>query len=78
MKITESMRREMAWEMVEEISTHAESLDPKRDWEESQDAVVAIYKIAHSIRSIGCRKNHAAWSDSIDAAIRASRKRSAK
>mgnify|MGYP001571949895 CR=1 FL=1 len=73
MRITEAMRKTMAWEMIEEISTHAESLDPKRDWKESQEAVCDIYKIAHSIRSPGCRKNHPDWSDKIDAAIRNSK-----
>lgn len=73
MKITEARRKTKAWEMVEEISVHAQSLDPKRDWNESQKAVCDIYKIAHSIRSLSCRKSHPGWCDDVDASIRSSR-----
>jgi len=70
MRITEAMRKTMAWEMIEEIATHAQSLHPRRDWKESQKAVCDIYRIAHSIRSPGCRKNHPDWCVDIDAAVR--------
>ena len=76
-KITEAMRRKMAWELVEEISTHAQSTDPQRDWKDSHDAICNVYRIAHAIRLIGCRKNHPKWCDAIDAAIRAKRKEGA-
>lgn len=75
MKITEAARRRTAWEVVEEVATHAESLNPKRDWEESHDAVVAIYQIAHSIRTPKCRKNHPKWIDRVNAAVRDSRRK---
>lgn len=70
MKITESMRRKAAWEMIEEISSHHQSIHPKKDWKESHEAVCDIYKIAHSIRAIKCRKNHPHWCDKIDDVIR--------
>jgi len=75
MKITEAMRRKMAWEMIGEISTHAQSTDPKRDWQESQEAVCAIYRIVHSIDAPSCRKNHGDWLKPVDAAIRREKKR---
>ena len=64
----------MAVEMIEEESADAQSTDPKRDWKRSHEAVCRVYEIAHSLRSIECRKNHPSWSDSIDAAIRAGKK----
>ena len=75
MKITEAMRTKQALEMIEEASTYAQSLTPERDWKESHDAINLIYTIVHSIRSPECRKNHPKWSDRIDKAIMASRKR---
>lgn len=74
MKITEQQRLDMALEMIEEISTYAQSQDPKRDWKESQEAVWGIYGIIHSIRSPWCRKNHPKWCRKIDDAIRDRRK----
>ena len=47
--------------MIEEASADAQSLDPKRDWERSHDAVCEIYEIIHSIRAPDCRKNHPKW-----------------
>ena len=75
MKITEAARKRMAWEMVEEISTDAESLNPRKTWRRSHEAVCLIYELAHSIRSPKCRKNHPAWVEKIDAAIRSSRRK---
>ena len=73
--ITDSDRLEMGLEMIEEISADAQSLNPKRDWKKSQEAVCEVYRIVHSLRSPACRKNHKDWSDKIDAAIKADRAR---
>ena len=72
--ITEKERRDFAWGMIDDISAHAESLDPKRDWKESQDAVCRIYEITHSILAPKCRKNHPGWVKQIDEAILADRR----
>ena len=61
--------------MIEEISADAQSLDPKRDWKESQKAVCEIYEVIHSIRSPACRKNHPRWIGEIYKAIRKSEKK---
>ena len=68
-KISEAERTRKGLEMIEEIAADAACMDPKRS-----NAVDAIYRIAHTIRVPGCRKNHAGWVGEIDAAIRASRK----
>lgn len=75
MKITESSRKRAAWELVEKISTYAQSLNPKRDWEQSYKAVVKTYQIAHSIRAPQCRKNHPDWIKEVDDVIRAEKSR---
>jgi len=74
MRITERQRLAMALEMIEEISADAQSVSPRREWKESQDAVCLIYELVHSIRSPGCRKNHPEWAKKIDDAIKARRK----
>jgi len=68
--ITEKQRTIKALEMIEEISADAQKTDPKRDWKESQDAICAIYRIVHSIRSPECRHNHPSWCKRIDDAVR--------
>ncbi len=73
-RITDKMRLAVALEAIEEISADAQSTEPFRDWKQSHDAVIAIYKIVHSIRSPKCRKNHPSWVEPIDAAIRAEAK----
>lgn len=75
MKITEGARAKKALEMIEEISVDAQSTNPQRDWKRSQDAVCEIYRLVHSIRSPGCRKNHKQWCLKIDTAIRAASQR---
>ena len=67
--ITEGQRTIKALEMIEEISADAQSTDPKRDWEQSHDAICAIYRVVHSIRSPKCRPNHPSWCKQIDKAI---------
>lgn len=74
MKITEAMRWKKAMEMIEEETADAQSLDPKRDWKRSYEAVVRVYKLAHTIRSPGCRENHLEWCMRIDTAIKADRR----
>lgn len=74
MRITEAMRLKKALEIVEEASSDAQSLDPKRDWKESQNAVCLIYEIIHSIRAPKCRKNHMEWVKQIDNAIKQEKK----
>lgn len=56
---------EIAMELIEEISADAQSLHPKLHWKQSQDAICAIYRLAHWIRSPKCRKNHKGWGDPI-------------
>ena len=73
MKITEKMRIKTALEMIEDISSDAQSTCPKKTWQTSHDAVCEIYKLVHSLRSIGCRKNHPAWLEKIDAGVMASK-----
>lgn len=70
MKISEEQRLATALEMIEEISTHAQSTNPERDWKSSQEAVCRIYKIVHSIRSLMCRKNHPLWLKEIDEEVK--------
>ena len=70
-KITDRMRRDYALDIIEDISTYAQSTDPKRDWKKSQDAVCQIYRIAHTILIPKCRKNHPRWTGELDAAVRA-------
>ena len=77
-KITDRMRRDYALDIIEDISTYAQSTDPKRDWKKSQEAVCQIYRIAHTILLPKCRKNHAQWSDQIDAAIKSERRSKAR
>lgn len=72
-RITESQRTKKALEMIEQASSDAQSTDPKRDWESSQDAIYTIYELVHSIRSPECRCNHPDWVEQIDDAIRAER-----
>lgn len=67
--ISESQRLEKALEMIEDISTFAQTTDPERDWKQSYRAVIDIYEIIHSIRAPGCRKNHIKWVNKIDEAI---------
>lgn len=64
--ITEKMRVEYGLSMIEEISCHAESLDPQRDWKQSSDSISEIFRIAHSLNSPSCRKNHTRWCQKID------------
>lgn len=73
-RITESDRRRVAWEMIEEISSNAQSTCPKETWQESHDAVCEIYMIAHAIRAIKCRKSHPSWCNKIDDAVLAERR----
>ena len=73
MKITERARRRMAFLLIEEISTYAQSTDPKRDWKESGEAINRIYRLAHTINNPGCRKNHPAWTSDLDREVRANR-----
>ena len=69
MKITEAMRRKKAWELIQEAAEEAsENKGSKAD-----EALNSIYRIAHTMASPGCRRNHSAWTRSIDAAIRAGR-----
>lgn len=75
MKITEAMRLKAALEMIEEISSYAQSTDPRRDWDDSHKAVCEIYQIIHSIRALNCRKNHLDWVERIDAFITKQRKK---
>lgn len=70
MKITEAMRRKKAWEMIQETAEEAsENRGSKAD-----EALNFIFRIAHTMASPGCRRNHSAWTRSLDAAIRARRK----
>ncbi len=66
-RISEAERTEKALEMIEEVSADAQSLDPKRDWKQSQEAVCRVYELVHSIRCPKCRKNHPRWYMQIDA-----------
>lgn len=74
MNITEDMRLVKGLEMIEEISSNHQSLNPKRDWRDSHDGIVAIYSIVHSLRAVDCRKNHPSWCKKIDDAIRYEKK----
>lgn len=74
MKITEPMRLTKALEMIEEASSDAQSTNPRRDWRSTHNALCYVYEIIHSVRSPKCRKNHPAWTEEIDRAIRAPRK----
>jgi hypothetical protein len=67
-RITEPMRQKMAWEMIQESAENAscstsESL--------RANALDSIFRIAHTMTSIRCRKNHPGWTKAIDDAIRA-------
>lgn len=64
--ITENMRVEYGLSLIEEISCHAESLDPQRDWKQSSDAISEVFRIAHALNSTSCRKNHPSWCQKID------------
>jgi len=67
MKITEAMRRKKAWELIQEASEEASANSGSK----ADEALSFIYRIAHAMASPGCRRNHPAWTRSIDAAIRA-------
>ena len=67
MKITEAQRIKMAFRMIDDIAAN-ESIMHKGPVVE---ALNEIYRIAHTMASPGCRRNHSAWTRSIDAAIRA-------
>ena len=60
--------------IIENITGNAESLDPKRDWKESHDAICSIYELAHWVRAPKCRKNHPSWGDALLADRKARRK----
>ena len=71
MKITETMRRKMAFEMIDNAAAEG-SLESKAD--RKQDHLDFIYRVAHTMSRPSCRKNHAAWVKAIDSAIRAARR----
>ncbi len=66
MKITEAQRTKKGLQAIEDISSEAQSVDPKRSWKQSHEAVCRIYEIVHSIRNKQCRKNHPNWIQRID------------
>ena len=67
MKITEAMRRKKSWEMIHEIAEDASANSGSK----ADEALNSIYRIAHTMGTPKCRKNHANWIKPIDAAIRA-------
>ena len=67
MKITEAMRRKKSWEMIQETAEEASANKGSK----ADEALNFIYRIAHTMASPGCRRNHSDWTRSIDAAIRA-------
>ena len=68
-KITEMERLEGGLDLVYEISCCAQSPNPERDWKSAHDGICKIYRILHTIKSPGCRKNHPDWTEELDAMI---------
>lgn len=68
-QIIESIRLETGIKIIEAIAANAQSVRPKKHWFELNKAVCEIYRIAHTISSPKCRKNHKDWLKKLDADI---------
>lgn len=66
----EKARLEKGLELIELISSYAQTTDPKRAWKESYDAIISIYQLVHTLRMPACRKNHQDWIKPIDDALK--------
>lgn len=64
-----------AMEVIEQITSNAQSIEPKRDWKESQEAINAAFRIAHAARKPSCMSAHPDWGDPIDAAMSQQRRK---
>ena len=63
-----------ALRLIDDITANAQSLDPKRDWEQSHDAVCQAYEIAHAAFNPSCMKAHPLWGKPIDVVVKEMRK----
>lgn len=69
-KISEEDRTEMALKLIDEITANEQGTEDTP----TNRAFGNIYRLAHSVLSPECRKNHPEWVRVIDKAIRAEAK----